>query len=388
VKRLSARWLVLIALPAALIAGWYLTRQRPLAVEVVRPEANVEVAVFGLGTLEARVVSKIGFKLSNALVELTADQGARVKKGDVLARLDSAEPRARVAKSEAGLLEAAAAVVSAEAAIARAKAVVANKSSDHHRKQTLFANRTVSAEMLENARLDLDTANADLAIAESGLAAAQAKEKTARAQLELDKVALADSALNAPYDAVVVARHQELGTIVKAGEPLFTLVDPDSIWVLGYISENRAGQVSLGQTAEVRLRSRPHERYHGTVARIDIESDRVTEERRIYVTCRDCPAEFHLGEQAEVYVTTAQLEKALLVPENTVDDFDERQMAGTVWVVEAGELRKRRVVFGHRTLDARLSILSGLDADALVVARLPKLLREGRRAIVGEEAAR
>jgi HlyD family secretion protein len=291
-----------------------------------------------------------------------------------------------VAKAEAGLLEAGAAVKSAAAAIAKARAVLARKQSTYQRQRTLYGNRTVSAETLEEAKLEVDTAEADLAIAQSSLVAATAGEKTAQAQLDLDKVTLADSTLKAPYDAVVVTRHLELGTIVKAGEPLFTLVDPASIWVLGYISENRAGQVTLGQPAEIRLRSHPHGRYHGTVARIDIESDRVTEERRVYVTCRDCPAEFHLGEQAEVYVTVARLPRALLVPENAVDDFDERQMTGTVWTVEAGALRKRPVVFGHRTLDARLSVLSGLDDDARVVARLPKQLREGRRAeIVAED---
>lgn len=64
------------------------------------------------------------------------------------------------------------------------------------------------------------------------------------------------------------------------------------------MDESRAGGVEVGQAAEVRLRSLPHETFAGHVARIDIESDRVSEERRVHVACDRCPPRFHLGEQA------------------------------------------------------------------------------------------
>src|SRR3546814_14376901 len=79
--------------------------------------------------------------------------------------------------------------------------------------------------------------------------------------------------------------------------------------------------------------------FHGRVARVAIESDRVSEERRVYVACERCPESFHLGEQAEVFVTTAVLENALLVAETVVEGFDGTR--GTVWKLEDGELRGR-----------------------------------------------
>lgn len=95
--------------------------------------------------------------------------------------------------------------------------------------------------------------------------------------------------------------------VVKAGELLFTLGNPQTVWVLGHISESRSGLIRLDQVAEIRPRSRPHTLYRGKVQRIDIESDRVTEERRVYLSCEECHEQFNLGEQAEVYVTTAIL---------------------------------------------------------------------------------
>jgi len=383
-KHKAGKSLVLLALAIGAAGIWYMTKQRPLEVDVAAVERDIPVKVFGLGTVEARILSKIGFRLSNSIVELNADEGQHVRKGDVLARLDSSEQQARLAKSRAGVPSAEAAIKAAEASVLKARAVLTKKTQTNQRQQELYAKRTISAERVETATLEQDIAQADLDITRSNLLAARAALENARAQLDLDGVTLGQHTLKAPYDAVIVARQMELGDVVKAGDPVFTLVDPKSVWVLGHISESRSGLVALGQAAEIRLRSRPHDLFQGQVQRIDIESDRVTEERQVYFSCDGCPNNFNLGEQAEVYVTTAVLEEALFVPENAVDDFDERQMKGLVWILKDGKLKKQGVTFGHRTLDARLSIRAGLPANVKVLNRLPQLLQEGRKAAVKE----
>jgi hypothetical protein len=57
-------------------------------------------------------------------------------------------------------------------------------------------------------------------------------------------------------------------------------------------------------------------------------------------------------------------------------------MKGTVWILESGKLKRQEVTFGHRTLDAKLTILEGLADDVQVLKKLPKLLKEGRSAKV------
>ena len=135
---------------------------------------------------------------------------------------------------------------------------------------------------------------------------------------------------------------------------------------------------SLPSVRSQTQRSLPNRSFPGTVARIDIESDRVTEERRIYVACDWHPPDLHLGEQAEVYVAVADLPQALLVPQAAVEGFTGG--GGTVWTVEDGRLNRRAVRFGHRTLDGRLEIVGDLPDDAQVVIRLRPELRVGRRA--------
>jgi HlyD family secretion protein len=166
---------------------------------------------------------------------------------------------------------------------------------------------------------------------------------------------------------------------------VFTLVDPDTVWVLAYVDEARAGGLRVGQPAEIRLRSLPHQNFGGHVTRIGIESDRVSEERRVFIAFDRIPEDFHLHEQAEALITTARLEHALLVPQTAVEGFD--GTSGMVWTVEDGLLVRREARFGRRTLDGRLEIVNGLPEDAAVVADLPFGLREGRRATTTVEAA-
>jgi HlyD family secretion protein len=170
--------------------------------------------------------------------------------------------------------------------------------------------------------------------------------------------------------------------VVPPGQVIFTLLAPETVWTLAYIDEARAGAIELGQPAEVRLRSEPQAIYPATVARIGIESDRVNEERRVWVGCTRCPPQIHLGEQAEVWITVARLDAALLVPENAVSRFDGR--TGRVWLLQDGRLAEADLEFGHRTEDARLEVVNGAPEGALIVATPVPGLEAGRRAAVRE----
>jgi HlyD family secretion protein len=357
---------------------------RPVTVAVVRAETAVPIQVFGLGTVEARILSRIGFKVAGTLTHLQADHGDRVAAGRILARIDASEQTARVAKARAQLASAEAAVQVAEAAIRKADVVVSQRTQVNQRRQALLARQSVSAEAAEEAQHNESIARADLLVAQSELQSAKARLDDARAQLEFDTAILAQHELRAPYDAVVVQRAKELGSVLGAGESLFTLVAPETVWVLAYVDEGRAGDIREGQAVRIRLRSLPQTPFEGTVARIGIESDRLSEERRIYVGCRNCPEAFHLAEQAEVFITTGVLDRAVLVPEAAIARFD--GTSGSVWTVEDGRLQRRTVAFGRRTLDGRVEIRDGLPAGAAVAASVSAVFREGRAARIAEPA--
>jgi HlyD family secretion protein len=382
------RWLLrlLVALAGVAVAAMglvFFILYRPIEVTVAESEAGVVFEVFGLGTVEARVLSRPGFEVGGTLMELHADHGDSVSAGAVLAHLHDAQQRAQVAKSEAGVLSAEAALHRAEALVEKAETVLRQEQEINRRRQVLVERETISVEAAQEAQMEADVAAADHAIALRDLELSKAALRNAQAQLQFDRVQLHHHALKAPFDALVIERHSELGAVLAPGAPLFTLVDPNTVWTLAYLDERRAGDVALGQQAEVRLRSLPNRIFRGEVVRIGIESDRVSEERRVYVRCSDCPEDFHLGEQAEVVIRTGTAEGALLVPETALDLADERE--GTVWTVENGRLARRVASLGRRNLDGRVEITGGIPADAKVVIDRRPGLREGRAVRIGDE---
>lgn len=371
------RRLHLAALAAVIAAGGGFagfSASRPLTVATVQAKADSSVEIYGLGTVEAHRLSRLGFDANGLLTALPVDQGDRVAAGTLLARLDDAQQRARLARAEADLQQAEAAVRQAEARVQRSRAVLTQKSSTNRRRQALVGGGTVSREIAEDAEAEAQIAAADATVAERDLEAARAAARSAGAQVAVEREALAKLSLTAPYDAVVVERARDLGSVMAPGTSVFTVVDPASVWVRAYVDEALAGGIAVGQPAGITLRSRPNERLPGRVARIDIESDRIAEERIVHVAFAAVPAEFHLGEQAEVLISVAGAGPVL--PASAV------ATPGAVWIADAGQALRRPVRTGRLFADGTIEILGGLTSDDRVILPVAGL-RDGRAVAIG-----
>lgn len=360
-------------------AGYYWRVVREIPVRTTAAEQNVEVRVFGIGTVEAQIVSKVGFQIGGKVVAVKVDQGDFVPAGALLAKLDDEAQRAKVRKSEAAQRQAAANLAKIQAQRARAEVSYQQKKNANTRRQTLAVRGTVSQEAAEDAQAAEEIALGDAKVIEADSRVAAVQQDDAASQRQIESVVLAQHELLAPFDARVIGRHKELGSIVNAGEPIFTLVAPDSIWVRAFVDEARAGGLGPGQHAIVRLRSEPDRVYHAEVVRIDQENDRVTEERRVYVRCRACGSQHQLrflGEQAEIEIVKKVIPSGLFVPLSSVEAYDGR--SGTIWLLQDGRLAKRRVELGERLIDGRVQITSAFTGALVVDGRSD--LREGRAA--------
>ena len=316
-------------------SGYYWRFAREIPVRTAAPQQNVEVRVFGIGTIEAQIVSKVGFQIAGRVIAIEADQGDVVKAGALLAKLDDDAQRAKLRKSEAAQQQAAANLAKTQAQRARAEVTYRQKKSVNLRRQTLVGRGSVSQEAAEDAQAAEEIALGDARIIEADTKVAAVLQDDAASQREIDAVVLAQHQLRAPFDARVIVRGKELGGIVNAGEAVFTLVAPDSIWVKAYVDEALAGGLNIGQRALVRLRSEPNRTFETEVVRIDQENDRLTEERRVYVRCRVCNPEHqlrYLGEQAEVEIVKKVIPSGVFVPLKFVEGYDGR--SGTIWTLQ------------------------------------------------------
>jgi HlyD family secretion protein len=378
--------IVTIAIGAGAIYGF---RSREISIPVLEPQTNVEVRVFGIGTVEAQVASKVGFHLAGKIRAISADQGDFVKSGALLAKLDDDSQRAKLMKSEASVRQAAATLLKSQAQRDRAEVSYQQKKNVNARRQTLVGRGAVSQEAAEDAQAAEDIARGDLRLADAEVAVSKVLQDDAEAQRRIDAVLVDQHELRAPFDARVIARHKELGSVVNAGEAVFTLIEPESIWIRAFIDEASAGALNLGQKALVRLRSDPLGVFETEIVRIDPENVRVTEERRVYVRCRQCGPQHQirfLGEQAEIEIIKGVVASGHFIPLKFVEGYDGR--SGTIWLIQDGHLKKWQAQFADRLLDGRVRIASDIPDGAAIVASNPAGLRAGRAARAAREQGR
>ncbi len=287
--------------------------------------------VFGTGTVEARLLVSAGSKINGRVKEVYADQGDVVKKGQLLAVLESDDLQAlalqaRDASRKAVSMEAAsrsefaraeASLKAAGAALQRSKATLRLAGQTLERYKELFVRGIVSGQDLDEKQAAYDEAlrqmeNLNAVLAATGaeadrarntLQAARHETNAGNASSDYAKAKFEDAFVRSSIDGVVVSRDAEAGDAVVPGSPLFRIADPASVWVNANIDEAQGGGIVAGNPARVYLRTGMDTALPGMVARVGQESDRVTEEMEVDVSFPLRDKNFlHLGEQSEVFV--------------------------------------------------------------------------------------
>jgi HlyD family secretion protein len=245
----------------------------------------------GTGTIEATEV-RVGSKVMGRIQQLLVREGDTVKAGQVIARLESAEyeaavarDRASVAKAEAQLAELLAGareqeIKEARAAVAQAAANLEKARLDWDRYQELYSEGAISSLERDAAlnryqvaqeqhkaaqeRLNLLLAGARA----EAIEAARWEVARAKAALAASMVTLDETVIRAPISGVVLTKAADQGETVLAGAPIVVMIDPQDIWLRVYIAESDIGRVRLGQPARIRVDSFPDRSFPGRVTEV------------------------------------------------------------------------------------------------------------------------
>ncbi|MDR3507679.1 MAG: efflux RND transporter periplasmic adaptor subunit [Caulobacteraceae bacterium] len=275
--------LVILLVIAAVVlagAGWWWTHRRA-------PSNELEL----FGNVDLRQV-ELAFNGAERVSEVLANEGDRVAKGQVLARLDTSrlDPELAQAQAQADAQEQALTRLrngSRPEEISQAQANVASAAADaetarlHLQRLTALAQdsagRALSKQDLDDARAaaaasaaKLDVNRQALRLAQIGprkedIAQAAAQLAAVRAQLALLRQERADATLKAPLNAVVRSRLAEVGEMSSPQKPAFTLAITDPKWVRAYVSETDLGAVRAGMGAGVFVDAFKDRRFEGWV---------------------------------------------------------------------------------------------------------------------------
>ncbi|MCF8178335.1 MAG: efflux RND transporter periplasmic adaptor subunit [Sulfuritalea sp.] len=371
-----------IAAAVVLIAAfvWVLARSGPLApVRVVTTtitRADIAPMLFGIGVVEARRSYLVGPTSAGRVRNITVDVGEAVTAGQVLAEMEPVDLDQRYAATSAPAARARNAADTAAAqvpdSVARRRIAAANAKRYDDLGRQGFASISVS----EGKSQELKSADAQLAAAESALAAARQDFARLGAERDGAQQQRANLRLQAPVDAVVTARDAEAGSTVVAGQAVLRLIAPDSLWVKLRLDQNRSAGLAPGLPAEIVLRSRPQQTFPGKVARIEMISDSVTEERVAQVSFDTLPTGISVGEMSEITLRLPAIKAALVVPNAALRQRDGKS---GVWLQTTDGLRFVAIKAGVTGADGMLQVLDGLKEGDVVITHSERDLSANTR---------
>ncbi|MGM9540853.1 HlyD family efflux transporter periplasmic adaptor subunit [Anaerovibrio sp.] len=244
------------------------------------------------GNVDVREVS-LAFRQSDRILEVLAEEGDRVQKGQVLARLDTCELNLQMQKLKAEIAAQQSTVdklhngtrpeeiQQARGNLSQARAAAEHAAGVYRRKQDIFNSIAgISQQELDNALHDMEAKNAALSAAEAALREAEAgprQEDIAGAEAGLQALRdeqsrynylLSQYELQAPDDGVIRSRLLEAGDMASPAKPVFKLSLPGKKWVRAYVPETELGRIYEGQQARVYIDSQPGRAIEGQVGYI------------------------------------------------------------------------------------------------------------------------
>lgn len=267
---------------AGLLAAQYWTRVNTGPFGAVEP-GQIIIS----GNIEAHE-SLLSFTSVQApIATLPFDEGAQVRQGTVLARLDDRLYRQQVNIDAANVLVAQAQVEVSQNSLAAAQHAVAGDSADLVEKQRDYARAEKLAETGAGPVQTRDLADtaatqsaatlahdqAMVAMASANVTLARANLAVIEAKLRLDEITLGYAVLTAPFTGTIAVREAELGELAGPGVAIFTLDDLDHVWLRGYVNEPDLGKIRLGQAVEVATDTYPAKIYHGRISFISPEAE-------------------------------------------------------------------------------------------------------------------
>lgn len=300
--------------------------------EIISPSVgDLEVSVKGIGNVSALNIYTITAQTGGKILELFVDEGAWVKKGDLLIVMDGVDLARQLEMANATLHKSSFDVAAAKSELKNLNAQKELLQITHKRYLKLKEQGFVSQSEFDKSDAELKGSNAAIEVATSRINAAKAALAVAKNNLQAIEEKMRRLKVYSPIDGYVVAKDAQVAQSVLSSTSIFTIVDPSGLWVEMKIDERISSQIKLDQNATIMLRSQADKLYKARVKRIVSISDSVTLEREIDVAFESLPTPFYINEQAEVRIAVETLVNVVKIPANALARKD--GVLG-VWLLE------------------------------------------------------
>jgi len=372
-----------------------------VAVQTVPAAATgIEATVRAPATTSALSEAKVASPITASIESLNVGKGARVRAGQILAKLvasdleaQQAEAAARVADAEANLAKVSAGTLPADierarGAVETAAAALAEAEVIYHRREALFEEGAIprrelllSKTKFEQAKTAHRVATRELELLrsrsqEQDRRIAQSRLDQAKAQLDYIRKRLSYTEVRSPFNGAVTQQFLYPGDMTGPGAPVFTVMDLSRVNALAQVPEDRAIDVALRQTCRFAPVDASGQQYQGIISVVNQAVDPVRRTVEVWCEIPNPKRRLRAGVFGNVSIVTARRPEAVVAPVAGVQ-FEEGSSRGVVWVAGAdGVAHERKVNTGVRSGD-RVEILEGLRPGEKVIVEGGYGLEEG-----------
>jgi len=225
----------------------------------------------GNGRIEAKLVD-IAAKEALRVKEILVDEGALVKPGDVLVRMDTATLESQLAEARLNVAATGQKAAIAKASIARSKAQIELAKIEVKRSTALVAERAGSQRDLDVRRTALQTTSAGLQEEEAKLRTNEQEVKVAEANVATIQTRIDDATLKSPVQGRVLYRLAEVGEVLGAGGKALTLVNLNDVYMEIFLPSEQAAKLKNGAEARLTLDALPGRAFAGYVSFVSPEA--------------------------------------------------------------------------------------------------------------------
>jgi len=378
---IAYRWgwraLKIAAFFALIVGTVYWIQFAPIVTTHRVAQGPIVAEVMGTGTLEARVQVTISSKISGRIGKIFVDQGDRVSIGDLLIQLDDEDLQQQVAIAQANVEAVAATIRRLNIDKERAAAVFDQAKKNDSRIQRLVPSNAATQGEADKSTEALALAIAGVASAEASITVGQKELVASEKTLQYQRARLYDTAIQAPFDGLIVKRSREAGDVVVPGSSMMTLISTEELWISAWVDETEMAKLEEQQTARVVFRSEPKHAYPGTITRLGKEADRETREFVVDVSVLELARNWAVGQRAEVFIEVARKDDVIRMPSHLIIT---RNGEVGVFVSDGEYARWCPITTGLHSRDF-VEIISGLQAEDVIVAPLKQgaTLKKGRK---------
>ena len=331
------------------------------------------------GYVVAQRKAAVASKVTGRLISMTVEEGSRVKKGEVIARLENDDVIALRDQADANLS-------ATRYNLEQSKAELNDATVSFNRNKELVRKGFIS-----KAENDVSEARYNKAVA--AVAAAEAAIKANAAGLQNARVSLEYTLIRAPFDAVVLTKNADVGDIVSplsasanAKAAVVTIADMDSLQVEVDVSESNLQQVKIGQPCEIQLDAFPDSRFRGIVHMIVPTADRTKATVLVKVRFMDKDNRILPEMSAKVAFLSREVMEDEKKPRTALNPaaIVDRNGRKSVYLIKENRVVETVVTLGEKLGDT-VEVLSGVKSGDRVVLKPLEKMRNGSRIKIAEK---